>query len=175
MLETHEPDEWDPTFLHSRREAWIILCIFALFAAYTLLVSHWLSPGATIHSTERKLLGEPSLSIPEEREVRDSKRASSAGVTTSEDSLQDPPQPPPRAAHSIATVWGIPNWAFFGIVLPWLAAIGVTGWFCFVRMSDDPLAPVADSSVALNQTTNSDSPTHHSKSSTSNTSNREDA
>lgn len=129
-----EREELDPTFVHARREAWLILFIFAIFAAYTLSVSHWLSPPTTIGVAERKLLGESNLTIPNESKA-------TAQVATDSNSPNRSFALPSGAVSpkSIATIGGIPNWAFFGIVLPWIAAIAVTGWFCFVRMSDDPL------------------------------------
>jgi hypothetical protein len=36
-------------------------------------------------------------------------------------------------------VWGIPAWAFYGWVLPLLAANGFTLWFCLKFMQDEPM------------------------------------
>ena len=34
---------------------------------------------------------------------------------------------------------GVPDWVFFGIVLPWLGCIGLTLWFCFRCFREDDL------------------------------------
>ena len=36
-------------------------------------------------------------------------------------------------------VLGIPSWVFWGILVPWIFANLVTGWFCFRFMRDDLL------------------------------------
>jgi fatty acid desaturase len=41
----------------------------------------------------------------------------------------------------LQTVWGIPRWVFFGVVVPWLVADVVTAWFCFRFMQYDDLGP----------------------------------
>ena len=39
-------------------------------------------------------------------------------------------------------VWGIPSWAFWGIVVPWIAMVGVAWFFALVVMKDDePFQP----------------------------------
>ena len=40
----------------------------------------------------------------------------------------------------ISTILGMPSWVFWSIVVPWLAANLITGWFCFSYFSDDNLA-----------------------------------
>ena len=40
---------------------------------------------------------------------------------------------------AITTIWGIPSWVFWGILVPWLAADAFTIWFCFFYMVDDDL------------------------------------
>ena len=52
------------------------------------------------------------------------------------------------------TLYGMPRWAFFGVVLPWIAACGFTFWFSIFGMKDTPLdpdrsAPSADSGPEL--------------------------
>jgi len=39
----------------------------------------------------------------------------------------------------ISTVFGFPDWAFWGIALPWIAANAVTFWFCLhvLKNEDD--------------------------------------
>ncbi len=48
----------------------------------------------------------------------------------------------PLEPDQLATVWGIPSWAFYGIVVPWLLADVATAWFCFRFMKDDDLGTV---------------------------------
>lgn len=43
-----------------------------------------------------------------------------------------PEQPP-------TTIGGMPNWVFWGVAVPWLAANVFTFWFCLFYMKDDPL------------------------------------
>ena len=45
-----------------------------------------------------------------------------------------PPEP--------ALIWGIPQWVFWGLFLPWLVLMGVTWWFAlFFLRDDEPLLP----------------------------------
>ena len=45
-----------------------------------------------------------------------------------------PPEP--------ALIWGIPEWVFWGLFVPWLVLVGVTWWFAFFFLRDDePLLP----------------------------------
>jgi hypothetical protein len=39
----------------------------------------------------------------------------------------------------LETLWGIPKWVFWGLVVPWLAADVFTVWLCFFYMKDDDL------------------------------------
>ncbi len=48
----------------------------------------------------------------------------------------------------VMTILGLPVWVAVGIVLPWIVANFVTGWFCFSYMCDDDLEPEQDSAVA---------------------------
>ena len=41
--------------------------------------------------------------------------------------------------ENLRTIWGIPNWVFWGIVVPWLAADIFTIWFCLFFVSEDDL------------------------------------
>ena len=36
-------------------------------------------------------------------------------------------------------IGGIPSWVYWGVVVPWIAAIAFTTWFCFRFMADDYL------------------------------------
>jgi len=33
---------------------------------------------------------------------------------------------------------GIPDWAFWGVTVPWILCLGFSAWFSFVFMRDDP-------------------------------------
>ncbi len=37
----------------------------------------------------------------------------------------------------ISLLFGMPAWVFWGIFVPWIAAIVVTGWFCFYFMESE--------------------------------------
>ena len=97
MSKTNKNDDndkarWDPVFLHARREALVILVLFAVCLMWSMGVCYfagYLAPG------------------------------------------EDWPQ--------AATVLGIPAWAFWGILVPWLAVDAFTIWFCFFYMKDDDL------------------------------------
>lgn len=59
-----------------------------------------------------------------------------------------------EAGKTVETLYGMPRWAFFGVVLPWIAACGFTFWFSIFGMKDTPLdpdrsAPSADSGPEL--------------------------
>ncbi len=43
------------------------------------------------------------------------------------------------ADGKLATVFGMPGWVFWGVLVPWLAADLFAFWFCFFFMADDPL------------------------------------
>ncbi|MBW3540439.1 MAG: hypothetical protein KY476_09220 [Planctomycetes bacterium] len=83
--------EYDPVFLHSRREA---IVIFVVWLAGLV----WAVPYCYVNGYVGNV--EP---------------------------------------ESVATVWGIPAWLFWGIAVPWLAADLFTVWFCFWYMQDDDL------------------------------------
>ncbi len=44
-----------------------------------------------------------------------------------------------RPVAEIGTVWGIPDWAFYAVVMPWAVVDVFTLWFCFAFMRDDDL------------------------------------
>lgn len=45
--------------------------------------------------------------------------------------------PPPN--ESLALIWGIPSWVFWGILCPWGVCFLVSTWFAFVFIQDAPL------------------------------------
>ena len=40
---------------------------------------------------------------------------------------------------ALETIWGVPVWVFWGIVVPWMLANIFTFWFCLFYMADDDL------------------------------------
>ena len=52
---------------------------------------------------------------------------------------------PGKRPPEFALVWGIPEWVFWGLLVPWLAMTGVTWWFAlFVLRDDEPHLPMPD-------------------------------
>jgi hypothetical protein len=45
-----------------------------------------------------------------------------------------------QPATTLATVWGIPAWVFWGIAVPWAVADVFALWFCFRYMKDDDVS-----------------------------------
>ena len=43
------------------------------------------------------------------------------------------------------TVWGMPSWVFWGVLVPWMAANLFTFWFSMCYMADDPLGEAGSS------------------------------
>jgi Protein of unknown function (DUF997) len=44
-----------------------------------------------------------------------------------------------RPLESIRLILGMPDWVFWGIVVPWAGCLLFSGWFCFYFMADDDL------------------------------------
>jgi hypothetical protein len=44
-----------------------------------------------------------------------------------------------RAVSDIRLILGMPDWVFWGIVVPWAACLAFSVWFCFRFMTDDDL------------------------------------
>ena len=44
-----------------------------------------------------------------------------------------------RSAEELQTILGMPDWVFWGIVVPWILADVFAIWFCFFYMVDDDL------------------------------------
>jgi hypothetical protein len=44
-----------------------------------------------------------------------------------------------RDAADIGLIWGIPDWVFWGVVLPWGLCLVFSVWFCFGYVADDDL------------------------------------
>jgi len=51
-----------------------------------------------------------------------------------------------RAPESLSTPLGlgIPDWVFYGLIVPWLVCIAITFWFCLFYFADDDLGEHAD-------------------------------
>jgi hypothetical protein len=45
-----------------------------------------------------------------------------------------------RDWETVSFVLGFPDWVFWGIVCPWLAAVAISWWFANRLMSDEPLS-----------------------------------
>jgi hypothetical protein len=44
-----------------------------------------------------------------------------------------------RPAEAMTLIFGIPDWVFWSVFLPWGIALLFGGWFCFGYMADDDL------------------------------------
>ena len=42
-------------------------------------------------------------------------------------------------ARSLHLIWGMPDWVFWFVVLPWAVCLIFSIWFCFAFMADDDL------------------------------------
>ncbi len=45
----------------------------------------------------------------------------------------------PLGRADVRPILGVPSWAFWGYLMPWLATAGFTAWFAGFRMTDDDL------------------------------------
>ena len=52
-----------------------------------------------------------------------------------------------RSAADMSLIFGMPDWIFWSVVLPWGICLAFSIWFCFRYMADDDLGqdPVEDS------------------------------
>jgi hypothetical protein len=41
-------------------------------------------------------------------------------------------------------VWGLPDWVFHGIALPWAVCLAISAWFAWFVMRDEPLGEEED-------------------------------
>ena len=44
-----------------------------------------------------------------------------------------------RDAETVTLIFGIPDWVFWSVVLPWGLCLAFSVWFCFAFMADDDL------------------------------------
>jgi hypothetical protein len=49
-----------------------------------------------------------------------------------------------RPASAVGLVFGMPDWVFWSVVLPWGFCLGFAVWFCFGYMADDDLGQDPD-------------------------------
>lgn len=95
--------ELDPVYLNSKREAKVILGVFALFALYTVFTCY------AFGLRQQAVNAEP---------------------------------------QDFSLLFGMPSWVAWGVVLPWLLANIVTGWFCFGFMKHDALVDDSEDCVS---------------------------
>jgi hypothetical protein len=105
----------DPVYRHSLREGILILAIWGLCLVYTCTYCYLF--GYLSHEPHPSPVG-PSL-------------GEWLGPLTAFD--RDP------ATLTTPLGLGIPDWIFYGVVLPWLLCIGVTFWFCLFYFVEDDL------------------------------------
>lgn len=48
-----------------------------------------------------------------------------------------------RSLDSLTFVFGVPDWVFWGIIVPWLACLAASWWFSFWFVEDDALEHAA--------------------------------
>ncbi|NOY43105.1 MAG: hypothetical protein GXP26_14895 [Planctomycetes bacterium] len=110
----------DPIYLHTRREAKIILVMWVVAMVYTC--SYCYLYGYASHPSDPAVAG-PTIS-------------DWVGPLESFD----------RKADSVTTPLGlgIPDWVFYGVALPWLACIFVSILFCLFIYEDDDLDSVEE-------------------------------
>jgi hypothetical protein len=106
----------DPLFVNASREAWVILGIWFLAGIFTVTFCYFY--GYLTH--------EPDIN------------------STGNDLVETfgPFQHYDRSPDSLSTPLnlGIPDWIFYGVVIPWLGCIIFTFWFCLKFFSEDDLA-----------------------------------
>jgi hypothetical protein len=106
-----DPDD-DPVYRDARREAVVILAAWSLCMIWSVSYSYLHG-----YSSHDRVPGEVTMLMPD---------------------LGDRDRDP----DSLTTPFGlgIPDWVFWGVVVPWALCIGFSAWFCFVYMTDDPEA-----------------------------------
>jgi len=108
----------DPIYLHTRREAKIILSMWLIAMIYTCTYCYLF--GYSTHPSDPAATG-PAVS-----------------------SLVGPLESFDRQPDSITTPLGlgIPDWVFYGVALPWLVCILVSIVFCLTIFKEDDLESV---------------------------------
>lgn len=118
--------QYDPVYLHARREAAVVMLMFA--AALLWSVGNYYLVGLVD--------GGFSAALPV--------------AAHAQPSLLDDPR---FAAPEVSTVLGMPLWVFTGILLPWLAIDVAVFWFCYYYMADDDLGLSPEEADAPTTTT----------------------
>jgi len=115
---TNKSSGWreDPVYLHCRREAILILALWSVCLLYTCTYCYL--NGYSSHETNAKATG-PSL-------------GELVGPLPSWD----------RDPESLQTPLGlgIPDWIFYGVVLPWLVCLVFSLWYGLFFFAEDDLS-----------------------------------
>ena len=111
----------DPIYRHCLREARFIFCVWSICFVYTVTYCYF--NGYLSH--------EP---LP---------TSTGPGVGTLLGPLTQFDRDPASLEYPLGL--GIPDWVFYGIVLPWLAAGIVSIWFCFFFFVEDDLSDTSES------------------------------
>ncbi|MGE3805660.1 MAG: hypothetical protein AB7K24_13370 [Gemmataceae bacterium] len=114
----HEGRRDDPVYLRTRREAFMILALWALCFLYS--VSYCYFNGYTSH--------EP---LP-----------GAVGGDVAE--LAGPLESYNRKPDSLTMPLGIPDWVFYGVVIPWGLCVLVSVLFCLFVFVEEDLGPDED-------------------------------
>jgi hypothetical protein len=112
--------EVDPVYIHSRREAIFILCLWTCCCLYT--VTYCYLNGYLSHNAHPRATGPAVGAVVGELESWN------------------------RSLESMSTPLGlgIPDWVFYGIVIPWALCVVITFWFCLFYYVEDDLAAGAE-------------------------------
>lgn len=98
----------DPVYLQSRKEAILVLIVWAISFVWTVSYCYW--NGYTAHSDVE---GSITAYLPDMSSLN-------------------------RNPESLKTPYGlgIPDWCFWGVAVPWVVCILVSTWFSFGYMTD---------------------------------------
>ena len=105
----------DPVYSQARREAGLVLTLWACCFLYTVPFCYL--TGYLTHASPTPSFG-PSV---------DQLSSSLDGWDRNPDSLTTP------------LGLGIPDWVFYGVALPWVGCIIITFWFCLFYFREDDL------------------------------------
>ena len=56
-----------------------------------------------------------------------------------------------RSAKDLQFILGIPDWVFWGVVVPWAVCLGIGCWFSWFYMTDDDLGEEQDGELMESQ------------------------
>ena len=116
-LESDPELELDPLLVHSLREAKFILCLWACCFVYTVAYCY-----LNGYLSYEPLPGAKPFAI-----------GSVVGPAGS--FLRDPD------SLTYPFGLGIPDWVFYGVVVPWAVCIILTFWYAFFLYAEDDLSP----------------------------------